>query len=111
MDPCINIHLPKSDRHRTPAANLNFHHTPANFPGGVGQRAVSCHPSSPRVIEQLKRTNQRPVTLERFAVTALEGDGSVIGAKCYFECSARTGGAFRRCSITRRLVLLSFAQE
>jgi len=40
----------------------------------------------PTVIEELKRTNQRPVTPEEGAAVATK-----IDAKMYLECSARTG--------------------
>jgi len=44
----------------------------------------------PRVIEELRRTNQRPVTHEDGQAIAQK-----IGAKRYLECSARTGEGVR----------------
>jgi len=79
----------------------------AYFCPGVPMLLVGCKQDlrcSPRVIEQLKRTNQKPVTPEevrcdstragrRFWLTHAQGlaVSQVIGAECYFECSARTG--------------------
>jgi len=44
----------------------------------------------PRVIEELRKTNQRPVTPEEGMAVAQK-----IGAKQYLECSARTGEGVR----------------
>jgi len=45
---------------------------------------------NPTVIEELKRTRQRPVTPEEGAAVATK-----IGANMYLECSARTGEGVR----------------
>jgi Ras family protein A len=63
----------------------------------------------PRVIEELRRTNQRPVTAEEVRQTSVVSDdrslthvcgqgtaiAQKIGARHYLECSARTGEGVR----------------
>jgi len=44
----------------------------------------------PRVVEELRKTSQRPVTPEEGMAVA-----NKIGAKHYLECSARTGEGVR----------------
>ena len=82
-----------------------------HFCGGLPIILVGCKKDlrrEPRVIEELRKTNQRPVTPEevRFSPSVLRlwlmfdllqgmAVAHKIGAKHYLECSARTGEGVR----------------
>jgi Ras family protein A len=79
----------------------------------------------PRVIEELRRTNQRPVTPEEVCDVSSRSWGTVltwgmqgmavaqkIGAKQYLECSARTGEGVREVfQFATRAALLSKSKK
>jgi len=64
-----------------------------HFCAGLPILLIACKKDlrrDPRVTEELRRTNQRPVTPEEGLAVA-----SKIGARHYLECSARTGEGVR----------------
>lgn len=56
----------------------------------------------PRIIDELRRTNQRPVTYQEGANMAQK-----IGARAYLECSAKTGNGVREVFETATRAALS----
>ncbi|TCD63059.1 GTP-binding protein Rho1 [Steccherinum ochraceum] len=90
---CFAVDSPDSLDNVQEKASVTWISEVTHFCGGLPIILVGCKKDlrrEPRVIEELRKTNQRPVTPEEGMAVAHK-----IGAKHYLECSARTGEGVR----------------